>query len=71
MSKGAFGAVNALASEGRRGLVYVDPKYFCVIGLTTGSLSMEVITHESVHAGFAFAKRHKKDFWVKIGRAHV
>jgi hypothetical protein len=35
----------------------VDPRYFCVIGLVRGFLSMEIISHEAVHAGFAFAKR--------------
>lgn len=68
MSAGALGAVNALASdvEGQSGrYIECDPTYFCVIGLTLPALCMEVITHEAVHAGFAFAKRHRRDFWVE------
>jgi hypothetical protein len=68
MGFGALGAVNALATEhvGPEGVAFIecDPRYFCVIGLVIGHLSMEIITHESVHAGFAFANRHKRDFWV-------
>ncbi len=40
-----------------------DPRYFCVIGLVKRWLSMEVISHESVHAGFCYAKRVKKTPW--------
>lgn len=71
MSPGALGAVNALAREvgphdsDAPTHIECDPRYFCVIGLTRGALSMECITHESVHAGFCFAKRHRRDFWVK------
>jgi hypothetical protein len=68
MNPGALGAVNALSSEvlcnGKPMFLECDPRYFCVIGLTIGNLSMECITHESVHAGFAFAARHRRDFWV-------
>jgi hypothetical protein len=60
------GFVNALAVE--RFLVQpdgretnhelnCDPRYFAMMGLTKGNLGMEVITHESVHAAFAYAKR--------------
>lgn len=43
----------------------VDPRYFCVIGLCVGWLSSEVIAHESMHAGFAYARRAKRDPWAK------
>lgn len=49
-------------SEGR-GAVYVDPRYFCVIGLVRGHLSMEIISHEAVHAGCAYAKRGARAPW--------
>lgn len=35
----------------------VDPTYFCVMGFILGNLSMECITHESVHAAYAYARR--------------
>ena len=35
----------------------VDPSYFCVMGFIIGNLSMECITHESVHAAYAYARR--------------
>lgn len=35
----------------------VDGRYFAVMALLVGHLGMEVITHESVHAAFAYAKR--------------
>lgn len=41
----------------------VDPRYFCVIGLVANYLSMEIISHEAVHAGFAFAKRASRAPW--------
>lgn len=44
-----------------------DPRYFAVMGLLKTHLSMEIITHESVHAGIAYEKRHRKDFWVDVG----
>lgn len=40
-----------------------DPRYFCVIGLVRGHLSMEIICHEAIHAGFAYAKRRQKSPW--------
>lgn len=35
----------------------VDPCYFAVMGLVQSELNMEIITHESVHAGYAYAAR--------------
>jgi hypothetical protein len=62
------GAVSALSYERINvttgaSVMVVDPRYFCVIGLTRDNLSMEVITHEAVHAGFAYAKRVQKNLW--------
>ena len=46
----------------------VDKKYFAIMGLCKTHLSMEVVCHESMHAGIAYAKRTKyKDFWKNIG----
>lgn len=41
----------------------VDPRYFCLIGLCRTHLSMEAISHEAVHAGYAFALRKMKAPW--------
>lgn len=41
----------------------VDPRYFCVIGLVKGFLTMNIICHEAVHAGMAFSRRIKKTDW--------
>lgn len=41
-----------------------DRRYFCVIGLCRNYLTMRVISHESVHAGYAFARRVKRTTWV-------
>ena len=35
----------------------IDPVYFCVAGFVLGNLKMEYITHESVHAAYAYARR--------------
>ena len=34
-----------------------DPRYFAVMAPLSTHLSMNIIAHESVHAGFAYAKR--------------
>lgn len=64
----ARGAVNALGctrenvTTGR--VVYeVDRRYFCLVGLVRGYLGTEVITHESVHIAYAFAKRRSRNEW--------
>ena len=70
-----LGAVNGLAYEVidfRRGkpdlrTMMVDPRYFAIMGLVYGHLNMEIITHESVHAGFAYARRHHKNMWAERG----
>jgi len=67
------GAVNGLFrwSERHRAnngwsprMTYTDPRYFCVIGLAKTHLTMEVICHEAVHAGFCYAKRVKRTPWM-------
>lgn len=69
-----MGAVNQLCCEriiffgkkskkAERHWIEADPRYFCVIGLVKGFLSMEIICHEAVHAGLAYAKRHKRTPW--------
>lgn len=71
LGEGCVGAVNALGrevadfSEGGNGKSRweCDPRYFCIIGLSLNHLSMEVITHEAVHAGFAYARRRGRDPW--------
>lgn len=35
----------------------VDPRYFGVIGFVEGWLTPEIITHECIHAGFAYSRR--------------
>ena len=43
----------------------VDPRYFCLIALLKDHLRMEIITHECVHAGFAYAARQNQKQWQK------
>lgn len=71
LGRSALGAVNALAYERinfMRGdeshSMECDPRYFCMIGLCKTHLSMEIISHEATHAGFAYAKRRKGDAWI-------
>lgn len=51
----------------------VDPRFFCVMAFALKTKSktcpswMELIAHESVHAGICYAKRHARDFWVDEG----
>jgi hypothetical protein len=71
LGRGCHGVVNGLSfvlqpRERKRGktppsTLCVDPRYFCVIGLCKRHLTMEVIAHESVHAGFAYEKRVKRN----------
>jgi len=60
----ALGAVNSMCYEewhpdGAKRLL-ADPRYFCLISLCLGELSMVIISHEAVHAGFAYEKRIKR-----------
>lgn len=72
LDRSTLGVVNALGCEvvtfpkggGQRSVLEVDPRYFAVMGLITGRCHMEVLTHEAVHAAFAYAKRvHHRDLW--------
>lgn len=73
LGKGCLGAVNGLHHEvihfpakgekQRPKYLEVDPRYYCVIGLCKDHLTMEIICHESVHAGFSYAKRIKRSPW--------
>lgn len=67
-----YGAVNALVCETQKvsssgkitaRYLVADKRYFCVIGLVTGCLNAEIVTHEAVHAGFCYAKRIKRSPW--------
>ena len=50
-------------TETDKAFFVVDRRFFCVMGLTLGNLSMEIITHESVHAGCAYARRKARSPW--------
>lgn len=72
LGKDCLGFVNRLSmtySEKGKELdpshMEVDPRFFCVIGLCQPYLNMETITHESVHAGFAFSGRKMRAPWWK------
>lgn len=67
----AVGAVNQLATEvsdGNGRILYLecDRRYFCVIGLAGGHCGMEIVTHESVHAGYAYEKRMLRNPFASI-----
>lgn len=65
LGRTCVGAVNALChrhmaivnGKSTQTWIEVDPRYFCVIGLCADWLSARVVTHECVHAGFAYAAR--------------
>lgn len=68
LGEGCCGAVHPLwrtVDEGR--IQEFDPRYFCVIGLIKDYLSMEIICHESVHAGYAYAERCRGVKWPGCG----
>jgi hypothetical protein len=62
LGRGCVGAVNALSilrcnpTTGRERL-YVDRRYFCVIGLVRTHVWATTLTHEAMHAGFCYARR--------------
>lgn len=68
LGKRCIGAVSSLGYErvdrAGRSTLMVDPRYFAIMGLVKGHLTMEVITHESVHAAFSYARRQMRDLWV-------
>jgi len=43
----------------------VDRRYFCIMGFIRKYLRMEVVVHESIHAGFAYAARQNRREWSK------
>ena len=70
LGKTCRGAVNGLFcevlnfSKGKQTThLEVDPWYFCVIGLVQNYLTMEIISHEAVHAAFSFRKRKSRTPW--------
>lgn len=77
LGAGVCGAVGAMQCESQsyadaddemdpKPVMEVDKRYFAVMGLLRGYLGMEVVTHESVHAAFAYAKRlGPKTPWAK------
>ena len=58
--------INRDGTEGRIRIIQ-DRRYFCVMGLLVGHLTMNVLTHECAHAGFAYAKRVRRSPWAEIG----
>lgn len=73
LGRKCLGAVNGLTSWAeqinlktgakRLRVYWQDPRYFCLIALSEKSLSMEVVCHESSHAGCCYAKRTKNTPW--------
>lgn len=72
LGRRCVGAVNGLASWSEKirpdgstahRKPRFDPAYFCIIALARGHLTMCVISHESVHAGYAYAKRAGRKPW--------
>lgn len=70
------GAVNSLIQEVRTipgkkdkfketAYLEADPRYYCVMGLARGWLTIEIICHESVHAAFCYTKRVKRVPWAE------
>lgn len=60
LGKGCLGVVNSLGYEVQKNgkTIHVfDPRYFAIMGLCSEHLGMEILTHESVHAGISYAKR--------------
>ena len=56
-----------VAGGRERSTLVCDPRYFAIMGLVLGHLNMEIVTHESVHAAFAYAGRHHKNLWLTVG----
>lgn len=69
LSPGTLGAVSRLScsviSAGREQREYeeYDPRYLCVIALCRKHITVEIVMHEAVHAGFAWAKRKVRAPW--------
>jgi hypothetical protein len=43
--------------------IEVDPRYFAVIGIVKNEHSALIVTHEAVHAGFAYYRRVRRTPW--------
>jgi hypothetical protein len=72
LGRGCLGAVNSLrrtvywCEKGKPDKVVrieVDSRYYCVIALCRKHLTMRIISHECVHAGYAYAKRRTRAPW--------
>lgn len=48
----------------------LDRRYFCIIGLLKDHLTMRIISHESVHAAYAFEQRRVRSWWDAEARQH-
>jgi hypothetical protein len=46
----------------------VDPRYFCLIGLSQPDLTWEVVAHEAVHAAIAYGERPTRNPWDKYAK---
>jgi hypothetical protein len=67
-----LGVVNAMATEVEDTVLNTrelrgDSRYFCIIGLCLGNLTVEIISHEAVHAAFCYEKRVKRNLFGSIG----
>lgn len=45
---------------------FADCNYFCAMIFKLQQINTEIITHESVHAGFSIAKRNVRDPWRRV-----
>ncbi len=43
--------------------LWVDRRYFCLVGLINTHLTLHIIAHEAVHVGFCYAKRRARSPW--------
>jgi hypothetical protein len=60
---GQLGGERECVATGRKSM-WVDPRYFAVMGLVVTHLNAEIITHECCHAGYAYWKRVKlRNMW--------
>ncbi len=71
LSRDCYGVCRHLSElvvfpDGRPDVLEVDPQYYCVIGLCRERLTVEAITHECVHAAFAYSNRKSGKFEWKI-----
>lgn len=75
LGRGCLGAVNRLSTfamsvddsgEFSSHRIEVDRRFFCVIGLCRKHLNMEIISHECVHVGYAFAARRARCWWDQL-----